>query len=512
MSYIKKLKTFLINGIILTITTLVMNVIGISFNVYISTKIGPEAVGLYQLIMSVYFFFITIATSGINLTATKIVSEELAKNKLNGAKIAIKKCIILSLTLGITSSILILLFSNFITTICLHNKIKSVVLYYIALALPFISMSASINGYFNAVRRVVKSSIVKICEQIVLIIITSFILNLLLPNGIEYACISLILGDVIAEMISFFILFILFLHDKSKHLKLSNNSNYENKNKYNYTSKILKITIPLALSSYIKSFLDTVKKLLIPSRLEASGLSCSEALAKYGILNGMVLPILMFPSIFIISFSSILIPEMAEYYATNNYTKIRNIANKIFKISFNFSFCMFGIFTNFSSELATLIYKNVEVGNILHILSPLVLFIYIDTVIDSILKGLNEQVNVVKCNIIDLFVSILCIYFLLPINGLKGYICVLFISEILNFLISMKTLIKKSKLKIDFKNWIIFPFIYTLFSSIIISIIKIQNLTVFYLIINIFIFIIIYLLFMILSKIVKSKLLFVRFK
>ena len=76
----------------------------------------------------------------------------------------------------------------------------------------------------------------------------------------------------------------------------------------------------------------------------------------------------------------------------------------------------------------------------------------------------------------------------------------------------MKTLIKKSKLKIDFKNWIIFPFIYTLFSSIIISIIKIQNLTVFYLIINIFIFIIIYLLFMILSKIVKSKLLFVRFK
>lgn len=70
------MRVFLLNGILLTVTSFVMRAITMSFNVYISNRIGTEAVGIYQLIMSVYLFAITIANSGINLATTRIVSEQ----------------------------------------------------------------------------------------------------------------------------------------------------------------------------------------------------------------------------------------------------------------------------------------------------------------------------------------------------------------------------------------------------------------------------------------------------
>ena len=82
----KKIQKFLLNGLIMTATSLAMNLIGVWFSVYISNKIGTEAMGLFQLIMSVYSFSVTIATSGIHLAATRLVAEELGHNRPQGSK------------------------------------------------------------------------------------------------------------------------------------------------------------------------------------------------------------------------------------------------------------------------------------------------------------------------------------------------------------------------------------------------------------------------------------------
>ena len=82
---------------------------------------------------------------------------------------------------------------------------------------------------------------------------------------------------------------------------------------------------------------------------------------------------------------------------------------------------------------------------------------YVDNVVDGILKGLDKQVSVMGINILDLLISVTLIYFLLPIQGIKGYIVVLFVSEILNGLVSLCLLIKETKIKFDFVNWIFKP-------------------------------------------------------
>lgn len=439
---------------------------------------------------------------GISVAATRLVTEEFAKNNNKGAKLVITKCITYSLILGIASGIIILLFSDFIVNVCLHSRISKMPLIAIAIGLPFISMSSAINGYFSAVRKVFKTASSQMLEQFVKIFVTSFLLSLFLPKGLEYACLSLIIGDVISELASFTYIFILYINDKRKYNSNGNTTNQ------NYKKEILSISIPIALTSYIRSGLSTFKQLIIPLRLEKSGMSCKKALSDYGIVNGMALPLIMFPSVIITSISNLLIPEYSTFYAKNDIKQIKRISLKLIKITFIFSICVFGIFFTFPNELCSLMYNDQNVVYYIKMLAPLIIFMYIDNIVDGMLKGLNEQVAVMKCNILDLFISTGLLYILLPIMGINGYIVVLYISEILNTVISVIQLIKVSKIKIKFFKWSFFPIAGVLLSRYIIKIININiniNFNVLSLIAEIIIFITIYISFLYFSSIITKN-------
>lgn len=488
----KKVKVFLLNGILLTFTSLLLRSIGMFFGIYISNKIGTEAVGIYGLIMSVYMFFITLASSGINLATSRIISEQVAFANNGGIKTAAKKCISYSLFMGLFACIILFIFAPFISSYWLHSKVSYIPLRIIAISLPFLSASSSINGYFSALRNVKKTATTQVFEQALKMFLITFLFNYFLPSGIEYACISLVLGSTVSEIASFLLLFFFYKRDINKNKVYSINKNE------NYTKQILRITLPIAFTSYIRSGLSTLKQLLIPLQLEKSGISCEKALSQYGIINGMAMPLIMFPCTFISSFSSLLIPEFSYLNAKRNYEKINFAINKILKFCFIFSFLIMGIFWCFSEELSNSIYDESNVSIFIKVLSPLIVLMYIDSVVDGILKGLDKQVSVMGINILDLFTSISIIYFLLPIQGIKGYIIVLFISEILNGLVSLILLIKETKLKIDFSNWILKPCLSIFLLNLIFKAYTCNN--IFDLIIHILIFCICYFISIVLFK------------
>ena len=461
----EKSKLFFINGAILTSTALIMRFAVLVFNVYISNQIGSEAVGVFSLVMSVYLFFITVATSGLNIAVTVIVSEKFAINKETSAIKAIRSCIFFSLLLGFFAGILILLCSSFITEKCLHNMVSSKPLFYIAIGLPFIAMSSCITSYFTSVRKAYKNAIAQVFEFIIKMFATIVLLKYNISNGVEAICISLILADVIAEVCSFSLIFILYIID-IKIRKLNNVRSFGQR------INIIKIAFPVALTSYIRSGLSTLKQLIIPTRLEKSGISCTNALSKYGMINGMVMPVITFPTVLINSYSMLLIPEFSTYVAQKNYKAINYISNKIFKVTCAFSICVSSIFLFFSNELGLAIYNNLETGFYFRVFSPLIFFMYMDNIIDSILKGLNKQFGVMLCNVLDLSITTCFIYFLLPVLGINGFIISIFISELLNFCISLFQMVKYSKLKLNFVDWLLLPLICSFFSYFIFSIFR----------------------------------------
>lgn len=292
-------------------------------------------------------------------------------------------------------------------------------------------MSSAINGYFTAVRRVYKNALAKFFEEFIKIGCTAILLKSFMPNGIDYACYSLILADVISEVLSFICLYLLYIIDKRRS---SLECRFKDLDSYN--KRILRITIPVALTSYLRSGLSTIKQLMIPHSLQRSGMNHSNSLISYGIVNGMAMPIIMFPVILVTSFSGLLVPEFSRYHVEKNYKKIRSISILILSGTFIFSIFVTILIFIFADKLSLAIYNKLEIAKYLKILSPLIVIMYIDIVIDSMLKGLDAQVSVMAINVFDCVISIAFIYFLVPILGFSGYIISIFISEVIDVTLS----------------------------------------------------------------------------
>ena len=135
-------------------------------------------------------------------------------------------------------------------------------------------------------------------------------------------------------------------------------------------------------------------------------------------------------------------PEFSRFYAQKKYKKIKfgTLTLLSFTLIFSIFVCIF-IFI-FSNKLSEAIYHKSEIAKYLHILSPLVVIMYLDIVIDSILKGLDAQVSVMAINVFDCIISIGFIYFFVPILGFSGYIISIFISEVIDFTLSGLKLLK----------------------------------------------------------------------
>ena len=354
-----------------------------------------------------------------------------------GTKKSIKKCILISLLLGTISGIIFCLCSNIIINRCLHNKVGRDIIYLIAVALPMISISSSISGYFTAVRRVYKSVIANFLEYVAKIIITFLLLKKYLPIGnVESICFALILGDVLSEVFSFTYNIFVFVLDINIHLEKSS------KIRNSYLYRIFRILMPIALTSYIRSGLSTFKQLIIPSSLEKNGLNCENALADYGTITGMAMPIIMFPATVLYAISGLLIPEFSRYYVKGDYIKIKKYSYKLLLGAFLFAIFFSICFLLLGNSFSQLIYKDISIGLYIKLFAPLLPFMYIDIIIDSILKGLDAQISVLYINILDLLLSISFIFIFVPMFGIKGFIASIFVSEILNFTLSLKKLFK----------------------------------------------------------------------
>lgn len=189
-----------------------------------------------------------------------------------------------------------------------------------------------------------------------------------------------------------------------------------------------------------------------------------------------------------------------DFLLGKNLNRIKNVCNTVFNFTSIFSVLVMGIFFFFANDISIAIYDNIEVGKWIKILSFLVIFMYIDNIVDGMLKGINEHVSVMLCNILDLIVTILIIFFIVPILGMEGYILSIFVSELLNFSVSLYQL--KRRVNFSFPLLLILKcVIAVLISYIITSLINFNGFTgVINLVINVSIFIIFYFIFTFISK------------
>ena len=449
----KNIKKYLLNGIILCLVSFLMRTVGVSFNVYVSNRAGAEAMGLYALLSGIYGFAITFATSGINLATMRLVSGALGKGDKKEASAALRRCITYSLIFSAVATLWLFIFAEFIGIRMLKDERTVLSLRILSLTLIPISLSSTFNGYFTAVRRVYKNAVIQVAEQAIKIASVSVLLSFFLKKGVEFACAALAFGGGISETLSFVISFITFSIDKRKNL-LSSDKKVDYKP---VTKELLRTALPIASSAYIRSGLISLEHMFIPIGLQKFGASKSLALSLYGIIQSMVLPIVLFPSAIISSFSGLLVPELTECAVKNNKRQIKYICERGIQIALIFSIGVSGIIICYSYSLGSVIYPKESTSLYIKLLAPLIPIMYIDTTVDHMLKGLGEQFYSMLVNIGDSFLSVILVCLLIPKIGIYGYIVTIYTSELINATFSIVRLIKKSDVRPKIIKWILKP-------------------------------------------------------
>lgn len=448
-----KKKQFIKNAVILTAVSLFMRAVSFSFNVYIANRISSSGVGLFALIMSVYNFGVTFAASGINLASTKVISEEIAQQR--DTKAAVRKCLLYAVVFGCAACLLIFFGAGFFANVIVGDERIETPLKILSVSLPCVAMSFALSGYFTATGRVYKNSAVQVTEQVIRIVGAVLLLELLGAKTAQSACISLVLSGTIAEILSFLMLFAVYKFDVF-------DANHPSSVDLN--PRILRYGLPVAVSAYIRSGLSTTEHTLIPKSLEKFSGNKDIALSAYGVVHGMVMPLVFLPSGVVSSVATLLIPEITMLNKLKKIQKIDSLIERVLSLTLMFSVGTAGVLYFFSEEIGMLFYKNSQASYFLKLVAPLAAIMYADGVVDAVLKGLNQEVHAMRYDIVLSAVSIVLISTLIPAQGIGGYVAIIYISEMINSYLSINRLMEVSNFKIKPFLWTLVPAIGVLIS------------------------------------------------
>lgn len=456
-----RLKKFYVNGILMTAVALIIRYVSVNFNVYISNRIGAVSMGIFTLVTSVYGFALTIATSGINLATTKLVSEAMGKaaqkeeyNVSSTVSAVMKKSLLFSLSVSSFTAILLFLSSSFIGKEILRDQRTVSSLQILAFSLPPIAISSSLCGYFTALRKVYKNALIQILGQALRIFLCVVLLGSTLGKDMESACVAIVIGITLSEVCAFAVQALLFVLEKKKS-KNKLDPSYDK----SLTKKLLPITVPVALSAYMRSALITVEHLLIPWGLEKSGSSRDISLAAYGTIHSVVFPLVLFPSAISASFAGLLVPEISESDASGDKERIDRIISRVLKTALIYSIGVAAVMMCLSEAFGKVIFPESQSGKYIALIAPLIPIMYLDTSVDSILKGLGYQFYSMVINIADALMSVILVWILLPRLGISGYIITVYFTEIVNATLSITKLLLVTKAKIRVFEWIAKPII-----------------------------------------------------
>ena len=423
------------NTALLTSSSLLMSCIGIAFQVWLVGRIGSAGIGLYQLVCSVTNLGATFAISGIRFATTRLVAEELGKENIATVRSAMNRCLSYGALFGFAASAVLWLLAEPIGFLWIGDARTVMSLRLSAWSMPCISLCSSISGYFTASGRVWKPTLIHLIEQLTGIVLVALCLYLTPSADIERSCAAVTLGRLAADILSLIMMFLVYLLDWRHYYGERSNGNA-------LTFRMLGIALPLAVSAYARSALNTIQHLLVPKGLKAAGYSADGALSGYGTIQGMVLPIILFPSCIMSAVAELIVPELTGAQMQQDAGTIRRATKKLFSTSLLFSSAVGLFMFIFADQLGVAVYKSYDAGHYIRLLAPLVPVMYTDMTVDGCLKGLGQQVWCMGINILDSLLGLLLVWAFLPKYALTAYISMIYITETLNFILSAQRLRK----------------------------------------------------------------------
>jgi stage V sporulation protein B len=389
-------------ALLLTAVSLFSQCLAFAYRVWLARLIGPEAIGLYQLVLPAYFIVMSLCVSGFTVAVSRLTASYAALGRTRAIRQAVNTARVGYLVMVAVVSAFIIPLSDGISTHLLGDSRTRLGL---LLFIPCIFLTGWENvhkNYFFGRKNVVPPSVSEVIEQIVRVGSVLALLYFIKPAYEEAQVGLIVLGMVISEVVSAWLLTFLYKRDRARFTPAGDREP-------DMWGAIRKIAVPVASANLLTNLIGSANSIIIPGRLIASGIDSSDALSAFGIAFGMTMPLLALPLVFSGSIATVMLPRLAESAAVRDYTAIRRrVRTALLATAVSVTACT-AVLIPFGADIAQALFKNPGAGQYMVPLAAATVFICFETLLGTFLNALGRQkhtaANFIAAGIVQLILT-----------------------------------------------------------------------------------------------------------
>ena len=413
---------FLKGTMILTISSIIVKVIGSLNWIILSRVLGGEGIGLYQMGFPIYLMAITVSSAGVPVAISIITSEKLANKDYRGAKRVFNVSLRLLLVSGLLFSSALFFGADFLIN---QHIIRDSRAYYSIIALApavfFVTFLASFRGYLQGWQIMTPTATSEVVEQLVRVITMLVFADLFMPYGLAYAAGGASMGAGAGAFCALLVLMWFYRRLKRRlHAEIEDSIPQESAG--HIIKRLLKLALPVSLTSLMLPIGANLDLLIVPQRLEVAGFNVRHATELFGYLTGMAVPLVNLATIFTAAMTISLVPSISESRALERFDAIRDKIRLAFRVAMIITFpCFMGLFF-LAEKVAALIYNAPGAAGAIQTMSVGILFLGMHQISTGILQGLGKTAIPVINMILACVVKVVMSWWLtaIPFLGIKG--------------------------------------------------------------------------------------------
>ena len=421
-------KYVLLKGtLLLTGAGFITKIIGFIYRIFLSQTIGAEGMGIYQLIFPIHTLCFALSVGGIQTAISRFTAARASLKNEQGAR----DIFVLSgaLSTAVALIVSLILYENaswFAVHILLEERCTSL-LKLMAFSIPMGTLHSCVNGYYYAKKKMSIPAASQLLEQCARVGVSYGLFLILTEQGLSITPMLAVAGLVGGELVSMIFSLLVILWDYRK-------AGYRLRNLRSPGTdmkEILAFSFPLTCSRLLVNILHSIESVLIPGHLRLYGLDNGSALSIYGVLTGMALPLILFPSAITNAVSTVLLPSVAEQQAVGNHQAIRRAIFLSAKYCLILGFLSTAFFFFAGDFLGLVLFKNEFAATFIKTLAFICPCLYLSGTLSGILNGLGAANQSFILNTLGLGVRIAFVFFIIPEYGIQGYLWGLIVSELL---------------------------------------------------------------------------------
>ncbi len=411
-------------AVILGIAGIIIKIMGAFFRIPLANLIGDKGMGYYQTAYPIYVLFLTLATSGIPIAISKMVSERVAIDRHYDAYRVFKVSFTLLFAIGLCSSSILFFGAGHIVG-AIGNPDAKFAMMAIAPALLFVPIMAAYRGYFQGMQNMKPTATSQVVEQFFRVAAGLTLAYFLVRYGREYAAAGASFGatsGAIAGLITVIILY--YVHKKRLKSDIERTYQQEKEKTNKILFQIFIIAIPVTIGAAIMPIMNAIDVGIVMRRLQETGWTAEAANGLYGQLTGMAGPLINFPQVLTQAIAMSLVPAIAAAYKQKDMDFLNYNVTLGIRAAIMIGLpCAFGLMT-LSEPIMLLLYpmqreSALSAAPCLFVMAFGVIFLSTVQTLTGVLQGLGKPMIPVRNLFVGAIVKVILTYTLTGVDSIN---------------------------------------------------------------------------------------------